>query len=403
MRVLMVTHTFPRHPGDSTAPFVDSIARGVARRGHTVDIVLPHHPEFRYPSDESVRFFPYRYSPAERWSPWGFGNSLRGDSGVRRSVAPLLPAVIVAARSRIASLLAQHEYDVIHAHWVIPNGWLTAPSARRRHLPLVISLHGSDISLAERHRSLARAALRAFATAGVVTAPSDHLRRRAEAIGADPVKIETVRWGIDTTVFSPRSPDPTLRRRLLGDARNGETLFVAVGRLVECKGFEYLIDAAAQVRGIRVAIVGDGDLRAELEQRAASLGAPVTFTGPLPHDLVADALTAADAVVVPLVVDRSGRVDGFGITALEALAAGRPLLATRVGSIPELVEDGENGLLVPEKDVGALAAAMERLRDDSAIREMLASGARSTPFVRTTWDDTACAFESSYARAAERP
>jgi phosphatidylinositol alpha-1,6-mannosyltransferase len=398
----MVTHTYPRYQGDSTAPFVDAIARSLSDRGHSIDVVLPYHPEFRHSSDDGLRFFPYRYSPFEAWTPWGFGNSLRGDSRLHAGVAALLPVIALTLQARIRNLLEQGDYDVVHAQWAIPNGWLAGSPARRKRVPLVISLHGSDISLAERYAPFRYAARRAFDGARAISAPSDHLRSRAEALGVDPGKVETIRWGIDTRTFAPRPADPALRQRLLGGDKSDALLFAAVGRLVECKGFEYLIEAAARVPGIRVAIIGDGELRPELERKAHALAAPVTFVGALPHDLVADALVAADAVVVPFVVDRAGRVDGFGMTVLEALAAGRPLLATRVGSIPELVTDGSNGLLVPEKDVHALAAAMERLKREPQERQRLADEGRRTALASLTWDDTARAFEAWYERAFRR-
>jgi len=399
MRVLMVTHTYPRFAGDSVAPFVDAVARSISARGHSIDVVVPFHPEFRYPSDDRVRFFPYRYSPHARWAPWGFGNSLSGDSRVRRDLAPLLPAIALAARMRVNRLLSEASYDVVHAHWVIPNGWFAATPAMRRGVPLVTTLHGSDVSLAERHAAFRNIARRAFESAAAVTAPSDHLRLRAEALGADPTKLETIRWGIDTDAFAPRAAPPALRERLVGGDASDDMLVVAVGRVVECKGFEYLIDAAARTSGIRVAVIGDGGLRAELEQRARAAAAPVTFVGALPHDVVADALAAADAVAVPLVVDRTGRVDGFGMTVLEALASGRPLVATRVGSIPELVTDGSNGLLVREKDADELAGALERLKRDPEERRRLADEGRRTALASLTWDDTARAFEDCYERA----
>src|SRR5437762_1680158 len=113
----MVTHTYPRYPGEGTAPFLDSIARSLVDRGYLVDVVLPFHPEFRYPSGDGVRFFPYRYSPRSGWAPWGFGNSLRGDARLSIGGALLMPAVALALQRRVAALLRDGAYDVVHAHW----------------------------------------------------------------------------------------------------------------------------------------------------------------------------------------------------------------------------------------------------------------------------------------------
>jgi hypothetical protein len=121
MRVLMVTQTYPRHPGDGTAPFVDEIARSVARRGHTVDVVLPWHPAFVPPSD-GIRFLPYSYAGAGSWAAWGFGQSLRSDGKVGLATALALPSVVISLRRRVARLLRNGGYDVVHAHWALPNG-----------------------------------------------------------------------------------------------------------------------------------------------------------------------------------------------------------------------------------------------------------------------------------------
>lgn len=398
MRVLTITLGYPLSPGDGTAPFVDSITRALARRGHTIDVVLPYHPEFRYPSDESVRFVQCRYSPLPNWAPWGFGNTLRGDGSVRPTAAAALPAVALAIRRRVSRLLSRGVYDIVHAHWIIPNGWLAAAPAAKRRIPLVVTLHGSDVSLAERNPLFARAARRAFGSARAVSAPSDHLRMRAENVGADPNTTTTVRWGVDMDAFTTAAVDPALRRRLLGDGDDGDVLFVGVGRLVECKGFEYLIEAAARVPGVRVAIVGDGDLRAELESKARALGAPVTFTGALPQKAIPQVLAASDGVVVPIVIDRSGRVDGFAMTILEGLASGRPLIATRVGAVPELVSEGQNGLLIEQKDSAALAVALERLQTDSDERRQLGIRGRES-VAGYTWDHSAQQLEEMYERA----
>jgi glycosyltransferase involved in cell wall biosynthesis len=115
---------------------------------------------------------------------------------------------------------------------------------------------------------------------------------------------------------------------------------------------------------------------------------------------MAMALTAADVAVVPSVVDRAGNVDGLPNALLEALAAGRAVVATRVGGIADVVEDGLNGLLVPEKDPEALAAALGRLVRERETREHLGQTARRWAVASLTWEAAAAAFEDCYAQAA---
>jgi len=373
------------------------IAESLGARGHSVDVVLPFHPEFHYPPEGGVRFAPYRYVPLDGWSTWGFGSTLDGSSGVTPRGALLAPAVLAALRRRLAVALRNERYDVVHAHWLVPNGWAAAGAVRRRRTPLVVTLHGSDLVLAERLQPVRRLARRTLAAAGAVTTVSDDLRRRVERLGANPATTRTVHLGIDTAAFAPHPPDASVRTRL--GAAADDVLVLAVGRLIEVKGFRYLIDAVSRVDGVHLAVVGDGDLRAELEQLAKDAAAPVSFAGNLDHTVVGDTLAAADVVAVPSVVTKRGNVDGLPTTLLEALATGRPVVASAVGGIPEVVTDGSNGVLVPPGDVAALAAALAELRDDAGLRERLGREARRRAVSELGWNETAKAFEEAYAAA----
>lgn len=398
MKVLMVTSSYPKFPGDTTAPFIESIALGVASRGHEVDVVLPHHPDLRRGAFEPVRFFPYRYAPRDEWCLWGYAQSLESDVRVRPGAYLLAPLAALALRAEVASRLREKRYDVVHAHWVVPNAALVADIARVHGAPLAVSVHGSDVFLAERLRPATVLARRAFRAAGVVTACSSDLRRRAVLLGADPPRTRTVPYGVDTDAFAPRAPDPAVRERL--GTPPGALLVLAVGRLVEKKGFRHLIEAAAKAPGVHLVVAGDGDLRGDLEVRAREAGASVRFTGSLDREGVAQALAAADVVAVPSVVDRAGNRDGLPNTLLEALAAGRAIVASRVAGIPDVVEDGVTGLLVAEADAEGLAAALRRLASEPETRSRLGREARRHALSGLSWAAAARSLEECYAQAA---
>ncbi|MGE0452859.1 MAG: glycosyltransferase [Vicinamibacteria bacterium] len=399
MNVLMLTSSYPKFPGDVTAPFVEEIARGLRARGHQLDVVLPFHPDLRRPQEPGLRFFPYRYAPHPDWNVWGYAASLLADVRVKRRVYLLAPLVAFALRAELGRRLLARRYDVVHAHWVVPNAAMGLGVVRAHGVPLVVSLHGSDVYLAEKNALAGAFARRALEAAGAVTACSADLAERALALGAPPARLRSVRYGVDLERFAPAAADGELRARLGAPA--DALLVFAIGRLVEKKGFAVLVEAAAKT-GVRlhVAIAGAGDLAPALRERAAALGAPVTLVGPLGHDLVPRALRAADVVAVPSVVDRAGNVDGLPNTLLEALAAGRPLVASRVAGIPEVVEDGRNGVLVAPGDPDALAAALRRLAGDPDLRERLGREARRRALSSLGWDAAARAFEECYAQAA---
>jgi glycosyltransferase involved in cell wall biosynthesis len=318
---------------------------------------------------------------------------------VRRGVYALAPLVALSLRHTVARLLRETRYDVLHAHWLVPNAALVSDFARREHVPLVVSLHGSDVFMAERFapaRLLARTALE---RASAVTACSGDLSARAQRIGGAVERFTTVPYGVDVEAFSPAVATQGVRARL--GVPEGAPLVLALGRLVEKKGFRHLIDAAAGLGpDVHVAIAGQGDLREPLERQARERGVRLLLPGNLERSLMAAALATADVVAVPSVVDQAGNVDGLPNTLLEALASGRAVVASRVAGIPEVLSDGRNGLLVPQQDPDALRAALGRLLADSALRACLGQAARSYAVEHLTWAAAARRFEEAYARAA---
>jgi glycosyltransferase involved in cell wall biosynthesis len=207
-----------------------------------------------------------------------------------------------------------------------------------------------------------------------------------------------VPYGVDPAAFSPAARSAGMRARL--GIADDTFLVLGLGRLVEKKGFRDLVAAAARLDAVQVAIVGDGDLGAALRQEAAAAGVAVQFPGALAREDVPAALAAADVVAVPSVVDAAGNVDGLPNVLLEALAAGRPVVASRVAGIPDVVEDGVNGLLVPPNDAAALAGAIRRLQQEPSTRRALGEEARRRAVLDLTWEAAARRFEECYAEAA---
>jgi glycosyltransferase involved in cell wall biosynthesis len=148
-------------------------------------------------------------------------------------------------------------------------------------------------------------------------------------------------------------------------------------------------------------IAGYGDLRDDLERRAAELGVAnnVRFPGQLERERAARYVAAADVYVVPSIRDQRGNIDGLPNALLEGMGAARPIVASRVAGIPDVIGDGQHGLLVPERDSEALAEAIGRLLSDRALAERLGAAARQRVVEELTWDIAAQRFERAYERA----
>ena len=228
-----------------------------------------------------------------------------------------------------------------------------------------------DLDAFQRHEGDHRVrALRATRNAAVrralyVLTPSEYLRRIVLSWGIPPDRVSVI--PNPAPVPPPMPPRDEVRREL---GMDGPTLGFA-GRLMAAKALGVALAAVAAVPEVSLVVVGDGPDRGRLESEAASLGLDtrVRFAGPKSRDEVLRTLYAADAAVL------SSRWENFPHLVVEALAVGTPVVATAVGGVPEVVHDGENGLLVPAGDPGALAAAIRRLLDEPGLRDRLAAAA----------------------------
>jgi glycosyltransferase involved in cell wall biosynthesis len=397
--VVMVTTSYPRFPGDSVGTFMEPIARSVAARGHRVHIVAPWHPLVRRPHlERGLHFHFYKYAPMPWLNVFGYAAAMRAD--VRVKTRAYVAAPLALARAWWTARQVAHRYraSIMHGHWVVPNGVTAALAAPE--LPLVISLHGSDVFVAERVAPARIAARQAFRRAGAITACSADLAARAIRLGADPARTTIVPYGVDTARFRP-APETRQEQRASLGVSPSKLLVASAGRLVSKKGFEYVIDALASVPDAVLVLAGDGSLREPLHRRAAAAGVHerVRFLGDRTQDEVATLFSAADVIVTPSIRDDAGNVDGLPNVVLEALASGTPLVTTTAGGIGGVVEDGATALVVGERDRDAVASALLRIKDNLALGARLGRSARELVERRFGWDRTAEQFESAYRHA----
>ena len=399
--VVMVTSSYPRFPGDSVGTFMEPIATSVAARGHEVHVVAPWHPLVnRRPAENGVHFHFYKYAPIAALNVFGYAAAMRADVTLRRTALLAAPFALAQGWRAARRVARRYHATMMHGHWVVPGG-VTAMLAAAE-LPLVISLHGSDVFVAEKLLPARVASRAAFRRAGAVTACSEDLARRAVALGADSQRIEVVPYGVDTSQFKPDASRRAAMRSAAG-VREDQLLVFAAGRLVRKKGFEYLIDAMAalprEVPAV-LAIGGTGDLEGELQERAQSAEAGrVKLLGNLTQDDVAGYLAAADMIVVPSVRDQAGNVDGLPNVVLEALASGTALITTTAGGIGGVVSHHRTAFVVPERDPATIGAAIVALARDADLRERLGRAGRLLVEERFGWFRTAERLEAAYDRA----
>jgi glycosyltransferase involved in cell wall biosynthesis len=404
VRIAVLAHSFPRFPGDTHGPFVKRLSESLAARGHRVWALVPFDPELGDDPATPLAIRSFRYVRPDRWHRLGYSRTLKRDVGLRIAAYLQSPLYFAFGTRALGRLVRREGIELIHAHWILPNGWIAERVARAAGIPYAVTLHGSDVFMAERNPLFGAMARRALAGAAYVTSCSGELRDRLLAVGGaeHAGKVLLVPNGTD-----PAGADGAAvagwRRRL--GVPDGAPLVVAVGRLVDKKGFAYLIDAAPAILAAapeaRIAIGGGGDLRRPLEERArrAGVAGAVRFTGGLAHHEVLALIAAADLFVMPSVRDPRGNVDGLPIVVLEAMAAGVPVVATAVSGMGLAVADGDTGLLVPEKDPAALAAAVAGLLADPERARRLGEAGRRRVRDELNWGAVAAIHDRLARRA----
>lgn len=289
---------------------------------------------------------------------------------------------LVHAR-RVTRLVRSLEPDLVHALHLTSYGFLAALANVR---PTMTSVWGTDILEAPRwtplHNWITRYAL---ANADHVTATGMRLAGATLRYAPKSTPVTVVPYGVDLERFAPRERG--------GD--RGEVVVGAVARLSREKGLDVLLRAVAKIGDrapLRVVLAGDGPERGRLERLAGKLGIDdrVAFRGEVAHDNVPNVLSELDIFAMP------SRAEGFGVAALEAQAMELPVVASRVHGIPDTVEDGRTGLLVPPDDVDALAAAIERLATDGELRRSLGAAGRAFVAGRYRWQENAAQMERLY-------
>jgi len=400
--VVMVTTSYPRFPGDHVGTFMEPIAKHVAARGHDVHIVAPWHPLVaRGRVEDGVSFHFFKYAPVPALNVFGYAAGMRADVRLRAAAWLAAPLALTAGWFKAMRVAQKRRATVMHGHWVVPGGAIA--STARPRLPLVVSLHGSDVFVAERTPVARAAARRVFARSGAVTACSQDLADRAIALGANRDRMEVVPYGVDAARFKPSAAAERADIRRRAGIPTDAPVIVAAGRLVRKKGFEYLIDALPLVRtpNVHLVIAGAGDLDAELAERARDGHAAdrVHFVGNLPQDAVGAWFAAADVVAVPSVRDDSGNVDGLPNTLLEGLASGTPVVTKAAGGIGSVVEQDRSALVVAERDPRGLAEAIDALLGNADRRARLGRAGRALVDERFGWAAAAVRFEAAYDRA----
>jgi glycosyltransferase involved in cell wall biosynthesis len=371
-------------------------------RGHRVQIVAPYDVEISASVSDGIQVERFRYTWPDKYHIMGHGRSLESDVRLKPLVYALLPLFLFFGAIKLFRATKEFDTDILHIHWVLPNGPIGAFVARLRKIPYVVSLHGSDVFIAGKEPIFSWIARNVLNRALAVTSCSEDLINQALNFGAR-ANYQLLPWGVDPVKFHPdRKPPSPLQED--EDLEKTNTI-VSLGRMVYKKGFESFVDAIPLViqkhPKARFIIGGDGPIMSQLKRRADELraGAHLSLPGRIPWDEVPAFLANADIFVLPSVRDDYGNQDGLPTVLLEAMSSGASIIASDIAGIGLVVNDQETGILVPPDDHMAIANAINSLLDDPARLREYQLSARGAIEANYTWDNCIVSIDEVYSQS----
>jgi glycosyltransferase involved in cell wall biosynthesis len=382
MRILVFPTDFP-YPGNAEPGlFVLRQCQALAALGHEILVmyVIPFAPSI------SVKWKAYNSIPRQY-----IYENIRVT--VLRALVPprmlALNVVRVQVQDGLRRCINDFQPAVVHVHGLIPPGYLVAGVRR----PVVLTAHGSDVYVYPQKRiDLRYAARTALRGADQTVAVSDFIGRQLQGFGAGTVRV--VYNGADPNVFSPG--DRISARKALNV--DPDTPLIVCGGPAKAKGLLDLCAAANRLSFLRPAVIvpGSGPELDVIKAAFRDAGVTASFTGQVSQDRLAQIFAAADIVALP------SYGEGLPAFICEAMMAGRAVVASNVGGIPEIVRHNETGFLIPAGDVDALTTALHRLLSDTGLRARFESAAQRFAMERLTWTANAQAYDYIYEEAARR-
>ena len=437
MKVLVIGSVYPRFQEDAEVPWLRTSVAHLKKAGVEIQVLAPAYKGLKSHDIDGTHVNRFRYAPAS-WEILTHEEGAPSKMASKPWLQLLAIPYIINGFFQCIRICRKWKPDVIHAHWPFPHGYIALGAAKLFRIPLVLNFHGAELLLIRKKKWVKPLLKFVIGQAQAIFANSSFTASKIKALKN--VNVEWSPYGTTLEVDSRKSevgstPHPV----------NGKFKILFVGRHIERKGICYLIEAAKYLPAdqFEIRIVGVGDLTEQLKAQAEAVGsrklevgselsnselssskqgegtktrderdvilnevkdpvnfsgvegnphgladvpASIIFTGKLSPEDLANEYKTANVFTLPAIVDSKGDTEGLGVVLIEAMELGLPIVASNVGGIPDVVIDGESGILVPEKNPVALADAFKRLAADPSLTEHLLAGARKRISDCFTWD-----------------
>ena len=390
-KILTITSAYPTHQDGNHATFLREVMIRMQPTGAQFTVFAPAYEGLKSHTLDDIKVHRFRYCPKR------FENLARDGAPTKIQRQPLYLAAaalyILLGSLQLLWVCIKERPDILHVHWPFPHGLMALPARILLGIPMVFSFHGAELMLINKFGFVKGILRLLIPFANVVTANSTFTQRSLRKVYSG--DSDLIPYGLTVNVKPPKPrPERTPKRLLF------------VGRLDERKGLTYLLAAMPIIlteHPVQLRIVGKGHLEQELHQQcqALQLGSAAEFLGFISKDQLADEYASCDVFVLPAIVDSKGDTEGLGIVLIEALAHEKPVVASAVGGISDVITAGKTGLLVPQRDPQALATAILELLANPHYAQQLGKNGLQDIQTRFNWDQILPRWERVFTAALQ--
>jgi len=365
MKILVLTTTFPRWKDDTTPAFVYELSKRLQNEGFEIVVLAPHHKEAkRFEIIDGMKVYRFPYFYPRKYQKLAYEGGILSNLKRNHLAKLQVPLLFLSELFYTIKIIKKERINFIHSHWIIPSGLVGAVCKRIFKKKHILTIHAAGLFGLKKLPFKRKIADFIVKHCDRITVVSSYIYERLlnliEPKFANNIKtrIKIVPMGVNTALFRPKVNKSKLKIKYNIKTEN---VLLFIGRLVEKKGLSYLIQAMPKIvsksPNTELMICGDGPLRKDLEQLVKKMGLEkfVRFTGYVTGRRKIDYLSLSDILIVPSIVTQSGDTEGLPVVILEGLAAGKPVVASDVSGVKDIIKEGYNGFLVKQKNPATIA------------------------------------------------
>ena len=389
MKVVTITTAFPRSENDVLIPWIIRLINLLKEKGVETDVFTSSYCGRKSENSNNINVFRFRYF-FKKWEKLSHDMSVPEKLKSNKFYFFVLPFFMISGMISARKFAKNNDFDLIHVHFPFPLALFGIAMKRISKKPLVMTCHGSEVNMAKKNLVFRKIFKWMLVYADSVTVNSTFMKNElSKIIPAKEIEIIPMGSGIGD-----------ISEKALKKERKTKTNLLFVGRLIEVKGTKYLVEAMKllEAEKFELHIAGDGPERENLEKIAPK---NVVFHGYQTGKNLEELYRNADIFILPSIVDDAGYTEGLGTVLLEAANFSIPVIGTNVGGIPDIIKDGETGILVPQKDPKAISEAVKKLAENPQLCENLVKNAKKHLEKSFSWESITEKFFKIYSSLAK--